>query len=807
MTLFARPCPLIALILAAAALMPPSARADEIRAIWVTRWDYTTSTQVETILDNIAAHGFNTVLFQVRGNGSTFYPSALDPWAWELTGSDPSTLGTDPGWNPLALAVSHGHSLGLEIHAYMNTYPGWRGTTPPPSVSPEQLWNAHPDWFCIDDGGNPMTLNSGYVVLSPGIPAVQDYLADIYEEVVSNFDVDGIHFDYVRYYGSEYSWDLVSLARFAAEYPGATPETHPSEWEQWRQDQVTALVASVETETHASKPACQVTAATWSNYSTGASTYGQDSWGWLTAGQIDVSHPMIYTTTDSTHWTRTQQHVTNAADRFVSAGLGVHLFPSDAEKLATQIQNTRDLGAHGCTLFAYSSLFPGDTPNTSATALAAGSFQFPDYPPPMLWLTASGDDDNTGPRLFNVRTDPSPPSPGMPFDVLVEATDVSGIFDDATGPGGQGAFVRWAFDSDPASGAAVQMSHQSGDTFITDSPITLPGMGTVHVQITAFDNDIDTGTADRASRETAIFSFETGETPIYVFDAVIGPSMVLPQCAVMDPQGMIWVCDWSGGAVRVFDSAGNPAAFDPITQGLDGLGSPVNAAYASGVACGPDGTVYVTIDNDYTAPLHAGILRFSSTTGAPLTGIDLPFRPGDCDLDSDGNLCVVEKVNERWHHLSPPGVFTTDTAFGPGTSSHINRGIACSDGGSVVYVADQEDGAVHVWNRTSVSPPVYVQGPDLTATSGDSGGVDVDAHGWVFAGNEGANSVLLFDETGVLQQEIQGGSPVLAYPRGVAHTPSSDFIFIAPFGGSQVQRWIRTSPFPVPAGLVMMGTD
>ncbi|MBN1478354.1 family 10 glycosylhydrolase [Candidatus Sumerlaeota bacterium] len=806
MTLSARP--LIALTLATVALLPPPACADEIRAVWVTRWDYTTPTEVETILDNIAAHGFNTVLFQVRGNGTTFYPSALEPWAWELTGSNPSTLGTDPGWDPLALAVSHGHSLGLEIHAYMNTYPGWRGTTPPPTgISPEQLWNAHPEWFCVDSDLNPMALRSDYVVLSPGIPDVQAYLADIYEEVVSNWDVDGVHFDYVRYYGSDYSWDPVSLARFAAEYPGATPETHPSEWEQWRRDQVTALVASVEAETHASEPACQVSAATWSSYSSGSTTYGQDSWGWLAAGQLDVSHPMIYTSTNSTHWTRTEQHVTNAADRFVSAGIGLHLFPSDAARLATQIQNTRDLGAHGCTVFAYSSLFPGHTPGATAAALAAGPFLYPDNPPPMLWLTMSGDDDNTGPRLFNVRTDPSPPGPGVPFDVLVEATDVSGIFDDATGPGGQGMFVRWALDADPAGGTAVQMSHQSGDTFVTDAPITLGGMGTIHLQITGFDNDIDTGTADRASRETAIFSFETGETPIYVFDAVIGPSMTLPQYAVMDPQGMIWVCDWSGGAVRVFDSDGTPAAFDPITQGLDGSGSPVNAVYASGVGCGPDGTVYVTIDNDYDAPLCAGILLFDSATGTPLTGIDLPYRPGDCDLDRDGNLCVVEKVNERWHHLSPPGVFSTDTAFGPGTAGHINRGIACSDGGAVVYIADQTNDAVHVWNRTSTSPPVYVQGSDLTSTSGDSGGVDVDAHGWVFAGNEGNNSVLLFSEAGALQQEIQGGSPVLASPRGVAHTPSSDFIFIAPLSAGQVQRWVRTSPFPVPAGLVFMGTD
>jgi uncharacterized lipoprotein YddW (UPF0748 family)/sugar lactone lactonase YvrE len=789
-----------------------SPRADEIRAIWVTRWDYATPPEVTAILDNVAAHNFNTVLFQVRGNGTTFYPSALEPWAWELTGSGPSTLGTDPGWNPLALAVSHGHSLGLEIHAYMNTFPGWRGTVPPPGTTPLQLWFAHPDWFCVDSGGNPMTLNSGYVVLSPGILAVQDYLTDVYAEVVGNFGVDGIHLDYVRHYGGQYSHDPESLARFAAEYPGANPSTHPAEWEQWRRDQVTALVASIEAETHTVKPDCQVTAAVWSSHSSGSTTYGQDSWGWLSAGALDVAHAMNYTTSVNTHRSRTESHILNAHDRFSASGIGAHLLGGAPATLLAQVKNTRDLGTHGVTVFAYSSLFPGHAPNGLADALVTGPtapFQFPDEPPVRRWLTGPGDDDNTGPRIFNVQTDPSPPVRGEPFDVLADVTDASGVFDDASGSEGQGVHLRCAIEADSAGGAEIQMSWQGGDTYATDAPVTVGSLSTVHLQITAHDDDADSGPADRAARESAIHSFEVGAAPLYVFDAEIGPTLTLPQYAVMDPQGMLWVCDYSADRVRVFDQSGNLAPFDPVTAGLDGSGAVIDVDAPSGIACSPDGTIFVTLDDAYDAPLYAGIVRFTSATCTPVTGIDLHFRPGDCDLDADGELYVVEKIVDRWHVLSPPGAFTTDTAFGSGGADHTNRGIACRDNGARVFIASSAEGAIHAWSRTSTGPLTYAQGADVAAVTGVSGAVDVDAHGWLFAADAGVDTVCLYDDTDALMQEIRGGTPTVDTPRGVAHTPDSDFIFIVPFtGNAQVQRWVRQGPFPgVPAELAVFGAD
>ena len=73
---------LLALLLAAGVGRLPGADPDpSVRAVWITRFDYRSADDVRRAIADSARAGFNTVLFQVRGNASTFYPSELEPWA------------------------------------------------------------------------------------------------------------------------------------------------------------------------------------------------------------------------------------------------------------------------------------------------------------------------------------------------------------------------------------------------------------------------------------------------------------------------------------------------------------------------------------------------------------------------------------------------------------------------------------------------------------------------------------------------------------------------------------------------------
>ena len=178
----------------------------ERAALWVPRFDYTTPEDVKQIIKNASEAGFTDVFFQVRGNGTVFYPSNLEPWAHDLHGGDIEKLGEDPGWNPLQLAVEQAAYYNINLHAYINVLPGWKGRSNPPSGR-HQPWADHPDWFMIDVNGNTMQPTSGwYTFLNPAHPDVIRHLSGLINEIMQ-YSVAGIHLDYIRY-----PYDYASVA-------------------------------------------------------------------------------------------------------------------------------------------------------------------------------------------------------------------------------------------------------------------------------------------------------------------------------------------------------------------------------------------------------------------------------------------------------------------------------------------------------------------------------------------------------------------------------------------------------------------
>jgi len=276
-------------------------RAGPMRAIWVTRYDYKTPADVVRIMDNCKQAGFNTVLFQVRGNGTVAYPSRIEPWSEEFGFKD-------PGFDPLALAVGEAHRRGLALHAWVNVMPAWRGEAPPPIRT--QLYNAHPEWFFYDSARRrePLVHVAGserrkwYVSLNPCLPEVRRYLVRLMHEIVSNYPVDGLHLDYIRFPNEsivtgeqipDYPRDPRSLALFNRE-TGSDPKVHPAAWKQWRADQVTRLVAQIQQMMKQTRPQAMLTAAVKSTPDGGLPHF-QDARRWVAQGLVDAIFPMNYT--------------------------------------------------------------------------------------------------------------------------------------------------------------------------------------------------------------------------------------------------------------------------------------------------------------------------------------------------------------------------------------------------------------------------------------------------------------------------------------------------------------------------------
>ena len=368
----------------------------EARALWVTRWDYTTITDVQGLVDRAASAGFNTLLFQVRGNADAFYTPGLEPWAGRLSGG---TLGKDPGWDPLAVAIEAAHDHGMALHAWINVYPVWIGQTAPPTdTTPVHLFwtlsysHTWDDWRVVDHEGVTMTLRKGYVWATPALTDVVDRVVSVTRDVVTRYEVDGVHLDLVRYPGPDYSYDPFSNAGFEA----ARAKDEGLSRAEWQRQQVTGLVQRVYGEAVLSQSGVRLSAAVWPiykdhwswGYKAGYSDFYQDSQGWMESGAVDAIMPMLYTgvfSSEPSALTPTQFSL--VASDFLAHDGGRHVLPGisaehlDFSGVAERIAIARELGSPGHAIFSAGIL----DDKGYWDDLAAGPYAAEATIPPMPW--------------------------------------------------------------------------------------------------------------------------------------------------------------------------------------------------------------------------------------------------------------------------------------------------------------------------------------------------------------------------------------------------------------------------------------
>ena len=334
----------------------------EVRALWVTRWEYRTPDDVRVIAERAASANFNALFFQVRGTADAYYHSQIEPWAARLSGG---TLGQDPGWDPLAVAVSEGHARGLEVHAWINVYPAWLGETPPPPADPEPMWLRFnrlfgDDWVVWNRDLQPMQLNKEYLWSNPGYWAVQEHIAAVGCDIAAHYLIDGLHLDNVRYPGWEYSRDPVTLA--AVEQAQTADPT--IDRKEWQRQQIDALVGFLHRSISRLKPGLPLSAAVWPVYQNtwdwwtagdGYDGFCQDSIGWVDAGSAQLICPMLYlssiTVDDMKFETLLGDFVARAGGEHVAAGITTSY--NDFATIARRIDQARQAGAAGQALFSY----------------------------------------------------------------------------------------------------------------------------------------------------------------------------------------------------------------------------------------------------------------------------------------------------------------------------------------------------------------------------------------------------------------------------------------------------------------------
>ena len=213
----------------------------------------------------------------------------------------------------------------------------------------------------VDATGTAMALNSSYVFATPGNPDVQAHVAAVAADLVSGYDVDGVHLDYIRYPGPDYSHDDASLDAYLA-----TGEGLP--YEDWQREQITATAAGVHQAVDAVRPGVLLTAAVWGIYedlwgwwtSEGNADYYQDSLAMVDQGALDVIVPMIYWPLTqppgeyTDFYTLVEFFAANVPAEALWAGMSANY--DNFGEIHAEIDTAREVGATGVSVFAYSTV-------------------------------------------------------------------------------------------------------------------------------------------------------------------------------------------------------------------------------------------------------------------------------------------------------------------------------------------------------------------------------------------------------------------------------------------------------------------
>jgi uncharacterized lipoprotein YddW (UPF0748 family) len=336
----------------------------EIRALWVVRDSMTSPQKIRNTIAMAKKYGFNTLFVQVRGRGDAYYHSNIEPRAEDLA-HQPADF------DPLGLAISEGHKAGLEVHAWMCTFFVWHKARHP--YSSQHVVNQHPEWLVQDKNGN-IRITPGHDIegafLDPALPEVRAYTRDVFLDLVKNYAVDGIHFDYVRFPSCDYSFSRASLAAFrdylipklsendiayadakAANNRLAWYYLFPREWMEWRQSLVTETVRDIAEEAHQIHPGIIVSAAVFPNYRVASVDKGQAWHDWLREGILDAACPMTYNRSTPVFGAQVKDAIANSYGKPIIAGVGAWQIPVWSAIAKGQV--SRQLGAGGVNLFSY----------------------------------------------------------------------------------------------------------------------------------------------------------------------------------------------------------------------------------------------------------------------------------------------------------------------------------------------------------------------------------------------------------------------------------------------------------------------
>jgi uncharacterized lipoprotein YddW (UPF0748 family) len=291
----------------------------------------------------LADNDFNIVLPNMLWGGLAHYASDILPRS--------ATFAEHGDQIEQCVAAAHRH--GLEVHVWKVNY---------------NLSNAPREFVArLRQAGRTQVSARGeaHDWLCPSHPKNQRLEVDSMLEVARRYQVDGLHFDYIRYPDGEHCYCDGCRQRFESEssrkvenwpedcYRGA----RRAEYRDWRCRQITRVVKALHDEAKQLSPKLKISAAVFGSYPSCRESVGQDWPEWIKAGLLDFVCPMDYTESDDAFCSLVENQMQLVAGRTpIYPGIGATASRSalSADRVVGQIYHARRLGAAGFTIFNFS---------------------------------------------------------------------------------------------------------------------------------------------------------------------------------------------------------------------------------------------------------------------------------------------------------------------------------------------------------------------------------------------------------------------------------------------------------------------
>ena len=394
----------------------------EARAVWVDVYALDSIAKIQAAIDKAVEYNMNCIIPEVRCRGDAYYfPNKTDS-----TYSNPEPrserLDTQPTLDVLQEFITRGHAEGLKVIAWVTTNVCWSSTTDPDD--PDHIFNDNYSWITEKQNGSTMSVTEAEgAYVDPGRLDVQAHLLNVFKDIITNYpDIDGFQLDYIRYPGTsydrstDYGFDPVAKQRFYDQF-GKWPSPTDSDWQQWKRDQVTAIVEGIWDWILANEPDVDLSCAVFGNRNDAYGWKFQDWKSWALEPILDLVCTMSYSETTSTVTTQAADAFSNTGSRNVAVGLKAWANSSyPTSQLVAKVNAVRDLSGfeEGKDGFAF---FDSDGLRENTDAFYKGLVNDPlshwaPWPP--------RPSRPSGPTNTPTNT---PTSSGPPADVIVDNSD------------------------------------------------------------------------------------------------------------------------------------------------------------------------------------------------------------------------------------------------------------------------------------------------------------------------------------------------------------------------------------------------